>query len=60
MSQLDQTSTGVPHSFNCGMASHYSGSLAKEKLTIMLPQIPLAKLVVGAFGIIDGFKSGGR
>ena len=60
MSQLDQTSTGAPHSFNHEMVSHYSGNLAKKKSTIMLPWMPLAKLAVGAFGITDGFKSAGH
>ena len=58
MLQLNQTSTGGPHLFNCGMAFHYSESLAKKKLIIMLPQMPLAKFAVGAFVIIDDFKSG--
>ena len=59
MSPHDPTSTGGPHSFNHGMASHYSENLAKRKLTIMLPRMPLAKLAVGAFGITNGFKSAG-
>ena len=44
--------------FNCGMAFHYLESLAKKKLIIMLPKMPLAKFAVGAFAIIDDFKSG--